>query len=213
MQGAPKIILGREPSNGIIPADAGSTDLDKSQRKKPEDHPRGCGEHQEQAQTGAGTDGSSPRIWGAPHSRLIARRRARIIPADTGSTRLRVRLTGQGPDHPRGCGEHNMLNFPALRNEGSSPRMRGALCPCHATTTGGRIIPADAGSTCSRWQPQPVLRDHPRGCGEHCVRWGCRMSIRGSSPRMREARVEMVGLSLRAGIIPADAGSTFLPYL
>ena len=31
---------------------------------------------------------------------------------------------------------------------------------------------------------------------------------RGSSPRMRGAHIEEVGFSLRAGIIPADAGST-----
>ena len=40
-----------------------------------------------------------------------------------------------------------MMNFPALRNEGSSPQMRGALPFALIVKIVVRIIPADAGST------------------------------------------------------------------
>ena len=39
------------------------------------------------------------------------------------------------------------MNFPALRNKGSSPRMRGALWIKTGELLSKGIIPADAGST------------------------------------------------------------------
>ena len=53
-----------------------------------------------------------------------------------------------------------------------------------------------------------LLRDHPRGCGEHPRVLVLRLLLAGSSPRMRGAPVRAFGLSTGLGIIPADAGST-----
>ena len=71
---------------------------------------------------------------------------------------------------------------------GSSPRMRGARNMTGEYLPEVRIIPADAGSTCSGFQVTFHRKDHPRGCGEHS----------SSSPSYM--------VTLR--IIPADAGST-----
>ena len=72
----------------------------------------------------------------------------------------------------------------------------------------GRIIPADAGSTCasalSAWE-EP---DHPRGGGEHEVGMLLNGIGEGSSPRMRGALSGVAWLASIEGIIPADAGST-----
>ena len=113
---------------GIIPADAGSTEWVKSRIGKYEDHPRGCGEHAAIDVNALAVLGSSPRMRGARliHlKRLIASR-----------------------DHPRGCGEHQISRVVKIAGVGSSPRMRGALYPNQIVTYNGRIIPADAGSTC-----------------------------------------------------------------
>ena len=50
---------------GIIPADAGSTRYHTSWRSHGEDHPRGCGEHNESCTTRSQSGGSSPRMRGA----------------------------------------------------------------------------------------------------------------------------------------------------
>ncbi len=91
---------------GIIPADAGSTELDPDDRPI---HP-----------------GSSPRMRGAHHETLHLARGMGIIPADAGSTSLL--LTGEATpgDHPRGCGEHDLDTITRRKWMGSSPRMRGA---------------------------------------------------------------------------------------
>ena len=73
-------------SNGIIPADAGSTDELVRLFKEDWDHPRGCGEHGSRLPDGDRQQGSSPRMRGAPGQGSRASYHAGIIPADAGST-------------------------------------------------------------------------------------------------------------------------------
>ena len=91
-------------------------------------------------------------------------------------------------DHPRGCGEHRYIARHLSTSDGSSPRMRGALCSGLLKPGLSGIIPADAGSTA----------------------WRCTGSggESGSSPRMRGALAAGDGATVGLGIIPADAGST-----
>ena len=70
------------------------------------------------------------------------------------------------------------------------------------------IIPADAGSTAIVIALPTFARDHPRGCGEHYGTYKTNVKSVGSSPRMRGALTLSHRRSKRAGIIPADAGST-----
>ena len=87
--------------------------------------------------------------------------------------------------------------------------MRGAPVDGHRLTQILGIIPADAGSTACSADYRPSSTDHPRGCGEHCVRSKHAASRCGSSPRMRGAH-HTAAISLCADrIIPADAGSTW----
>ena len=112
--------------------------------------------------------------------------------------------------------------------KGSSPRMRGArassLCvaldrriiPAYAGSTrnvgmnhiGLGIIPAYAGSTFCASSAPILQQDHPRVCGEHALDFFGFSCVPGSSPRMRGARLAVLRDQLRAGIIPAYAGST-----
>ena len=111
-----------------------------------------------------------------------------IIPADAGSTIIFYIQDGMAQDHPRGCGEHYPQSLGTLNEDGSSPRMRGALELSTEFDNCLRIIPADAGSTAIRhWHLTPGP-DHPRGCGEHVTTLGLVLRAKGSSPRMRGAR-------------------------
>ena len=70
----------------IIPADAGSTTSIPRIILITRDHPRGCGEHDGMDSDTAIEAGSSPRMRGALHVRMIQTSLSGIIPADAGST-------------------------------------------------------------------------------------------------------------------------------
>ena len=131
--------------------------------------------------------GSSPRMRGAQRALRYRAFHSGIIPADAGSTPLRLPTTSANPDHPRGCGEHDAFHDRYGSAEGSSPRMRGApLLRLLGSLLLG-IIPADAGSTRV---------------------FSINMRSAGSSPRMRGAPWRRAGPCTEGRIIPADAGST-----
>ncbi len=138
---------------------------------------------------------------------------AGIIPAYAGSTRIGIRRTLSGRDHPRVCGEHKSFTIEIGEAPGSSPRMRGArIMACLVNTRTG-IIPAYAGSTTISRSAATATWDHPRVCGEHWMYWVVTESPPGSSPRMRGApRLDSDGI-VHYGIIPAYAGSTHKPSL
>ena len=114
----------------------------------PPDHPRRCGEHILPRLVVTGVSGSSPQMRGAPIFLLSHGLHDRIIPADAGSTSPEFWGHCDIWDHPRRCGEHSRECVPIWDNQGSSPQMRGALGVCQSHVGLGRIIPADAGSTC-----------------------------------------------------------------
>ena len=71
-----------------------------------------------------------------------------------------------------------------------------------------RITPADAGKTKTNQRTANHDEDHPRGCGENCLKKSESRKKTGSPPRMRgkpPADAEVVSAS---GITPADAGKT-----
>ena len=188
MRGAPCPAWPSASPSRIIPADAGSTGVDKSRSPSQEDHPRRCGEHHPYYMIKAYQWGSSPQMRGAR------------CPAPLRCHRIR--------DHPRRCGEHDGGGRYIRFAEGSSPQMRGALS--HYPIVGGnhRIIPADAGSTQNHIRKDYPCKDHPRRCGEHKKRHLGQTKRIGSSPQMRGALRKRSATCPRLWIIPADAGST-----
>ena len=151
----------------IIPADAGSTCTSLPDSTSLRDHPRGCGEHPLLLTVWDKFQGSSPRMRGAQVPSVALRVSHGIIPADAGSTTPMVTVKYPRGDHPRGCGEHLCQQCLSVVPAGSSPRMRGARSASYYLGSGRRIIPADAGSTLSPAYARWMIRDHPRGCGEH----------------------------------------------
>ena len=152
--------------------------------------------------------GSSPRVRG---TRLpgVPRIEARgIIPACAGNTPQPRQDRRAIRDHPRVCGEHQLLSSDQTRVEGSSPRVRGTRTA--RTETGGDpgIIPACAGNTTSATHQAPSGGDHPRVCGEHRTGVGSPSRTWGSSPRVRGTQFGGCHGELALGIIPACAGNT-----
>ena len=88
MRGALLVSSALSSSARIIPADAGSTLLFTADQLWFEDHPRGCGEHSAPSCARSLTQGSSPRMRGAPLNFFEIMRPTWIIPADAGSTTI-----------------------------------------------------------------------------------------------------------------------------
>ena len=193
---------------GIIPACAGSTKGDVEIFNAVRDHPRMCGEHPVSTPLGVTAAGSSPHVRGALGITNFPTFMAGIIPACAGSTGRCVVSDLPTRDHPRMCGEHTALIVKACRIEGSSPHVRGARRPCILQCLDVGIIPACAGSTALHCPAPPLVRDHPRMCGEH-LRLGFVLPHRpGSSPHVRGAHSRRLQRRHPQGIIPACAGST-----
>ena len=111
------------------------------------------------------------------------------------------------------CGEHFSCLSIFDISLGSSPHVRGAHGMYrHAGRTKG-IIPACAGSTCSRSDDIGRPGDHPRMCGEHLVKFVLEFGEQGSSPHVRGALALRVPYTAQGGIIPACAGSTVQQWL
>ena len=189
MRGARHVLQWPDRIIRIIPADAGSTRSCWTIRARGGDHPRGCGEHTDSEGRQWYRAGSSPRMRGALIDYEDFRTGTGIIPADAGSTIHRRRYQERHPDHPRGCGEHHLGFLLRPARGGSSPRMRGAPFNRFEHSDPNRIIPADAGSTLKSDSSPAYEKDHPRGCGEHTANPGILSKYKGSSPRMRGARL------------------------
>ena len=118
--------------------------------------------------------------------------------------------SGIGPcgDHPRVCGEHDVLVDYDICHTGSSPRMRGTQTGELEVDKTTGIIPAYAGNTCDIHISCELDGDHPRVCGEHFTPIALSSRIMGSSPRMRGTLSEFEEASHAPGIIPAYAGNT-----
>ena len=176
------------------------------------DHPRVCGEHHRWDHALLDLDGSSPRMRGALAGCRADPQSGRIIPAYAGSTFRWPTCARWSGDHPRVCGEHEVVDLYDIDLLGSSPRMRRApRCQPNSAPPAG-IIPAYAGSTTTTGMFPMHSEDHPRVCGEYETYRREKYVQRGSSPRMRGAHHETNERNSQSRIIPAYAGSTHILY-
>ncbi len=76
-----------------------------------------------------------------------ARRPCGITSARTGSTSAMTGGSTSRPDHPRAYGEYAANSGGLLGNNGSPPRMRGALDLEQTAAESVRVTPARTGST------------------------------------------------------------------
>ncbi len=191
VRGAVKFIPTISPCTGTIPAGAGSRSRGPPTRPTCRDHPRGCGEQGPIRSPIQDTRGPSPRVRGAGSGSPHVKPGGGTIPAGAGSSARSGLMLSRTWDHPRGCGEQDLINRAIQIMGGPSPRVRGAAGdPARAPVRHG-TIPAGAGSSRRVISAPGRWRDHPRGCGEQIAtrldryEWGTIPAGAGSrgSPR------------------------------
>ena len=89
-----------------------------------------------------------------------------ITPAYAGKSAARHRPCAESKDHPRVCGEKSDVLQLLLLYAGSPPRMRGKGPVTQLMKKPSGITPAYAGKSFTLTKFYPVIRDHPRVCGE-----------------------------------------------
>ena len=135
---------------GIIPARAGSSRPSRACAGSRRDHPRACGEQLRICARSSLCPGSSPRVRGAGSEAPEGRERHGIIPARAGSRSFCESSASAARDHPRACGEQYRFNSREQYEQGSSPRVRGAVKSSIGGVYDFGIIPARAGSRTHR---------------------------------------------------------------
>ena len=208
MRGKLILVILALPLLRITPADAGKTAEGTLSGFHKEDHPRGCGENEDDSLRQAYTSGSPPRMRGKLAVDAAPARNSRITPADAGKTPYITYEVATDRDHPRGCGENHSHEKCSRQWAGSPPRMRGKHRKGRNVVCFAGITPADAGKTIQCGTSRIGNWDHPRGCGENCYATELDEDKLGSPPRMRgKLRSKSKG-RMTHGITPADAGKT-----
>ena len=109
-RGAHVVGSGGAAAGGIIPAYAGSTEVQIPLFRILADHPRIRGEHKGGNVEMTSRSGSSPHTRGAQTRPTQESHRPRIIPAYAGSTLRAASAASAGVDHPRIRGEHPLTS-------------------------------------------------------------------------------------------------------
>ena len=93
----------------------------------------------------------------------------RITPAHAGNTGVLSQYKMPDWDHPRPCGEHEVIAWQLMPKAGSPPPMRGTRIKPIKIRHDLGITPAHAGNTIKVPNRNVRPQDHPRPCGEHTV--------------------------------------------
>ena len=129
-----------------------------------------------------------------------------ITPAYAGKSKSSGCCRRNGGDHPRVCGEKEIMRSVISVTEGSPPRMRGKVYGVSPVVFVNRITPAYAGKRLFGKSRPSLPRDHPRVCGEKMLQQRSLTTQRGSPPRMRGKAGMCCGATKPPGITPAYAG-------
>ena len=131
--------------NGITPAYAGKSSKRICERIEIEDHPRLCGEKLQMAGGRSPLSGSPPPMRGKDSMKMTIWTKSRITPAYAGKSLLLPRCRRTTADHPRLCGEKELIAKTADFLEGTPPPMRGKVDNKSRKNIRRRITPAYAG--------------------------------------------------------------------
>ena len=122
---------------------------------------------------------------GKEHRTFEASHASRITPAYAGkSLRFQAAFCCIW-DHPRLCGEKDLLKKIGLIEIGSPPPMRGKEKFWRKMVQVEGITPAYAGKSQSKGNAACVRKDHPRLCGEKDHADSVHSRLPGSPPPMR----------------------------
>ena len=136
-----------EAEDGLIPAGAGQTPPPTPRPSTCAAHPRGCGADAGELVTDTLNQGSSPRVRGRRVPQSMPFSCSWLIPAGAGQTVTIQAFRSRKSAHPRGCGADVISDVKDIRQQGSSPRVRGRLRLGSSQRVRVRLIPAGAGQT------------------------------------------------------------------
>ena len=142
-------ILLHASSYGLIPAGAGNMLPGSRSRTNTRAHPRGCGEHTVSDVLCGHFKGSSPRVRGTSGSFSYSIHPHGLIPAGAGNIIKNEGSPSCHGAHPRGCGEHVVIDEMVYVLLGSSPRVRGTSKSLTQPNQPKGLIPAGAGNILS----------------------------------------------------------------
>ena len=115
-----------------------------------QDHPRTCGEKKKCFITTTSRSGSPPHMRGKVPEYLGGDRIMRITPAHAGKRLSQYRARTLTRDHPRTCGEKNIVRKASFDPQGSPPHMRGKAPLYISSLVLDGITPAHAGKRLKR---------------------------------------------------------------
>ena len=170
MRGKAAAVVNHLRGSGITPAYAGKSIWLQNQVFQSEDHPRVCGEKTACMYWAAPATGSPPRMRGKGTHSVGLRCGAGITPAYAGKSFLGVFHRQNHRDHPRVCGEKNIVRKASFDPQGSPPRMRGKEGQVRICGYEVGITPAYAGKSPASGPARRKKGDHPRVCGEKFVK-------------------------------------------
>ena len=130
-------------------------------------HPHACGEHARAYAETNRNSGSSPRVWGTPHTHTHTHTHSRFIPTRVGNTNSVRNNFKKMTVHPHACGEHPLAPWCSRIQFGSSPRVWGTQQTSPAPSRRGRFIPTRVGNTDKCRRHRGIFTVHPHACGEH----------------------------------------------
>ena len=142
-------------------------------------------------------------------SALLISRHTGITPACAGKSHAKKFCIAVHRDHPRVCGEKGRISKHPLSPTGSPPRVRGKGYSDIRILTPQRITPACAGKRAAIDALGPLVRDHPRVCGEKFSGKTSNTFHPGSPPRVRGKVPPITKRLLLFRITPACAGKRF----
>ena len=154
--------------------------------------------------------GSSPRMRGTLFFSISVGLECRIIHAHAGNSSCLIPRLILSSDHPRACGELDVLLRSSTDDIGSSPRMRELTLPTEESQTCGGSSPRMRGT---RDHPSPApssTRIIPAHAGNLRTDSVIMAVVTGSSPRMRGTPVDSDVEIDSSRIIPAHAGNSLL---
>ena len=106
------------------------------------------------------------------------------------------------------CGEYTSEQWRKENGQGSPPRVRGILARPVKPSKQPGITPACAGNTSYFKNLLPLVKDHPRVCGEYKSLGGNGTGEKGSPPRVRGIHIFYMQSLWMPRITPACAGNT-----
>ena len=173
MRGTQKWLAIVRKAARFIPAYAGNAPQAMCSSVTVTVHPRVCGERYH-VLDGLGLEGgSSPRMRGTHNEHQAAASHDRFIPAYAGNAVACRSSPAAMSVHPRVCGERVWVDFPVIRDVGSSPRMRGTRSGIDIDSRADRFIPAYAGNAAHSFARLLAKSVHPRVCGERALKRSC----------------------------------------